>query len=98
MYSFSSIVSFLKHIIIPKTKDMGTFSLSCRHGQTWGRFRCLIYRRRDYMLLKKRKLILVATFLIIAAIALVLFVGYFTGDKKYEYEGTLVETQTEYRC
>lgn len=50
------------------------------------------------MVVKKRKVFLIATFLIIVAIVVVLFVGYFTGDKKNEYEGTLVEVEAEYRC
>lgn len=49
------------------------------------------------MVVKKRKVFLITTFLIIAAIVVVLFVGYFTGEKKVEYEGTLVEVETEYR-
>lgn len=50
------------------------------------------------IVVKKQKVFLIATFLIIAAIVVVLFVGYFTGDKKKEYEGTLVEVETEDRC
>lgn len=54
-------------------------------------------KRREIMVVKKRKVFLITTFLIIAAIVVVLFVGYFTGEKKVEYEGTLVEVETEYR-
>ncbi|NLJ97073.1 MAG: hypothetical protein GX321_07935 [Clostridiales bacterium] len=51
------------------------------------------------MLIKKKKIFFITTFIIIiAAIAVVLFVGYFTGEKKIDYEGTLVEEQTDYRC
>lgn len=50
------------------------------------------------MLIKKRRLFFITTFIIIAAIAVVLFVGYYTGDKKIDYDGTLVEVETDYRC
>lgn len=50
------------------------------------------------MVIRKRKLFFITTFIIIAAIAVVLFVGYFTGDKKIDYDGTLVEVQVDYRC
>lgn len=50
------------------------------------------------MVIKKRRFFFVATFLIIAAITLVLFVGYFTREKTTEYDGTLVEMQMEDIC
>lgn len=43
------------------------------------------------MLVRKKKIFIIATFLIVAAIAIVLCVGYFTDDKKTEYDGTLVK-------
>jgi hypothetical protein len=43
------------------------------------------------MLVRKKKTFIIATFLIVAAIAIVLCVGYFTEDKKNEYDGTLVK-------
>ncbi len=43
------------------------------------------------MMLKKRRIFLLGAFLIIAALAVALWVGFFTGDKKSEYDGTLVE-------
>lgn len=42
------------------------------------------------MIVKKRKIFIIATFLIITAIAVVLCVGYLTEDKKTDYNGTLV--------
>lgn len=50
------------------------------------------------MVVKKRKLFFITTFLIVAAIAVVLFVGYFKGDKDNSYDGTLVEAQMDYTC
>ncbi|NLO10286.1 MAG: hypothetical protein GX129_10540 [Clostridiales bacterium] len=41
------------------------------------------------MIVKKRKIFIIATFLVIAAIAVVLCVGYFTEDKKTEFDGVL---------
>lgn len=40
------------------------------------------------MIIKKR-ILLIATFLIITAIAVVLCIGYFTEEKKNEYDGIL---------
>lgn len=45
------------------------------------------------MLIKKRRLLIITTFLIVTAIAVVLCVGYFTEDKKTEYNGTLAMTE-----
>ncbi|CUH93533.1 hypothetical protein [Herbinix luporum] len=47
------------------------------------------------MMLKKRRIFLLGAFLIIAALAVALWVGFFTGDKKSEYDGTLVEVSTD---
>lgn len=44
-------------------------------------------------MVKKRRIFLIATFLIVTAIAIVLCVGYFTEDKKTEYNGTLAMTE-----
>jgi hypothetical protein len=41
------------------------------------------------MIVKKRKVFIIATFLLIMAIAVVLCVGYFTEDKKTEFDGVL---------
>ncbi len=41
-------------------------------------------------MLSKRKIIVITTCLIIAAVAIVLFVRFFTGDKPDEFDGTLV--------
>lgn len=41
------------------------------------------------MIVKKRKIVIIAAFLIVTAIIVVLCVGYFTEDKKTEYDGTL---------
>lgn len=41
-----------------------------------------------HMIIKKR-ILLIATFLIITAIAVVLCIGYFTEEKKNEYDGIL---------
>lgn len=50
------------------------------------------------MLFKKRRIFIIATFLIITAIAVALCVGYLTEDKKSEYEGTLVEAHLVEKC
>ena len=47
------------------------------------------------MMLKKRRIFLLGAFLIIADLAVALWVGFFTGDKKSEYDGTLVEVSTD---
>ncbi len=41
------------------------------------------------MIVKGKKIIIIVTFIIITAIAVVLCVGYFTEDKKTEYDGVL---------
>lgn len=41
------------------------------------------------MIVKKRKIFLIAIFLIVTAIVIVLCVGLFKEDKKTEYDGTL---------
>ncbi|MBH1940310.1 hypothetical protein I5677_05295 [Mobilitalea sibirica] len=41
-------------------------------------------------MINKKRLLLIATFLIIAAVAVVLCVSYFTGRSPNEFDGTLV--------
>lgn len=43
------------------------------------------------MTIKRRKILLIAALLIIAAFAIVLCVGIFTGGPKDEFDGTLVQ-------
>ncbi len=50
------------------------------------------------MIFRKKRIFLIATFLIVTAIAVVLCVGYFTKEKKTDYDGTLVEAGMEYNC
>lgn len=47
---------------------------------------------------RKWRLFVVATFLIIAAIVVVICVGFFTDNNKKELDGTLVDTQIEMVC
>jgi hypothetical protein len=56
---------------------------------------CKILLRGDIMIIRRKKILFITTFLIVTAIAVVLCVGYFTEDKKTEYDGTLVEIRTE---
>jgi|LSQX01.2.fsa_nt_gb uncharacterized protein YpmB len=49
------------------------------------------------MIVKKRKIFIIATFIIITAIIVVLCVGYLTDEKKTEYDGTLAITWVEER-
>lgn len=49
-------------------------------------------------MIKKRKIIVVATLLIIAAVAVVLCVGFLTGEKKRDIDGTLVNIRIEQNC
>ncbi|MDI9509559.1 MAG: hypothetical protein GX319_05770 [Clostridiales bacterium] len=46
------------------------------------------------MVLKRKKIILLATIIIVTAIAVALFVGFLSSDEKTEYEGTLVDIGT----
>lgn len=46
------------------------------------------------MLVKRKKLFVVTTLIFIAALALVIFVNYFTGNSNHEFDGTLVRTVT----
>lgn len=41
------------------------------------------------MIVKGRKIFIIATFIIVTAIVVVLCVGYFAEDKKTEYDGVL---------
>lgn len=50
------------------------------------------------MMTKKRRLFVIATFLIIAAIAVVICVGFLTDEKKKEMDGTLVDIKIEQAC
>jgi len=49
-------------------------------------------------LIRKKRLFVVATFLIIAAIAVVLCVGFLANDKEKEIDGTLVDIRIEQEC
>lgn len=49
-------------------------------------------------MVRKRRIFVIATFLIIAAIAVVLCVGFFADEKKKEIDGTLVRIQIEQNC
>lgn len=49
-------------------------------------------------MIKKRRIIFLATFLIIAAIAVVLCVGFLTEEKKRDIDGTLVDIRIENVC
>ncbi|HPU63449.1 MAG TPA: hypothetical protein PK304_04785 [Mobilitalea sp.] len=49
-------------------------------------------------MLRKRKFIVVATLLIIAAVAIVLCVGILTGEKKRDIDGTLVDLKIVQEC
>jgi len=51
-----------------------------------------------YFMLRKRKFIVVATLLIIAAVAIVLCVGILTGEKKRDIDGTLVDLKIVQEC
>ena len=46
------------------------------------------------MSVKSKRLLLIATFLIVAAVAIVLCVTYFTGGAAKDFEGTLVQGKT----
>jgi len=46
------------------------------------------------MTLKKKRLIFITTFIIIAAVAIVLCVGYFSKSPVYEFDGTLVDSNS----
>ena len=46
------------------------------------------------MIVKKRRIFVIATLLIVMAILVVLCVGYFTDDKLKEYDGTLVRMES----
>jgi hypothetical protein len=48
------------------------------------------------MTLKRRKLIFIATFIIIAAVAVVLCVGYFAQSSVNEFDGTLVDSNAAF--
>lgn len=50
------------------------------------------------MIIRKKRIFLIATFLIVTAIVVVLCVGYFTDNGKTEYDGTLVEVQVGEKC
>jgi hypothetical protein len=41
------------------------------------------------MVVRRKRIFIIATFLLITAIAVVLYVGFFTEDKKTEYDGVL---------
>lgn len=45
------------------------------------------------MLVKKRRMFLIATFIIVTAIAVVLYVGFFTKDEKTDYDGVLAQME-----
>ncbi|NLK99150.1 MAG: hypothetical protein GX271_00615 [Clostridiales bacterium] len=45
------------------------------------------------MIVKRRRIFIVATFLVVAAIAVVLCVGYFTEEKKTDYDGILAHIE-----
>lgn len=45
------------------------------------------------MIVKKRRIFILAAFLIITAVIVVLCVGYFTEDKKTEYDGVLAKIE-----
>lgn len=49
-------------------------------------------------MIRKRRIFFVATFLIIAAIAVVLCVGFLTDEKKRDIDGTLVDIRIENVC
>lgn len=51
-----------------------------------------------FMIIRKKRIFIITTFLIVTAIAVVLCVGYFTDDKKTEYDGTLVKLRMEQIC
>ena len=48
------------------------------------------------MTVKRKKLFFIATFIIIAAVAIVLCVGLFTQRQKSEFDGTLIEINIEF--
>jgi hypothetical protein len=48
--------------------------------------------------MKIKRFLVVATFLIIAAVAVVLCVGFFTDEKTKEMDGTLVDVKIEQVC
>jgi len=54
--------------------------------------------KERYKMVRKRRIFVIATFLIIAAIAVVLCVGFFADEKKKEIDGTLVRIQIEQNC
>jgi hypothetical protein len=45
-------------------------------------------------MIRKKRIFIIATFLIVTAIAVVLCVGYFTEDEKTVYDGTLAWIET----
>lgn len=45
------------------------------------------------MIVKRRRIFVIATLLLVTAIVVVLCVGYFTEDKKIQYDGTLVKIE-----
>lgn len=47
------------------------------------------------MILKRKKLILITTFIIVTALAIVLCVGYFTKNMENEFDGTLVDNSNQ---
>lgn len=49
------------------------------------------------MLLNKKKFFIITTFIFIAAIAVVLFVNYYTGSTSYEFDGTLVQNVMDFQ-
>jgi len=57
-----------------------------------------VFDKEGYLVIKKRRIIFLATFLIIAAIAVVLCVGFLTEEKKRDIDGTLVDIRIENVC
>ena len=53
---------------------------------------------RGIVMIRKRKIILITTFIIITALLLVLCVGLLTGNEPKEFDGTLVESNILHEC
>lgn len=49
-------------------------------------------------MVNRRRLVLIAAFLLVAAVAIVLFVTFFAGGKAENYEGTLVRAAMPVWC
>lgn len=61
-------------------------------------FKWDLLNRRDNMSIKKRRIFIIATCLIITAITVAICVGLLNDKKKEEYDGILVESQIDEIC